>query len=190
VIKKADKSDIQYIIDLHLSSFDKNHFSAVFSKEMLERYLENLLELNDLNLVFYNGEQKELLGYVIAGYNSQEAVNKFIKKNYFAVILTLIKNPRFLSEKVGEISEKIFGTKYRKKSKCRLYLIAVNQNYKGKGIGKQLINYLENEIRKKGLNLYGLSVRKDNKEAIGFYNQNGYKVEFENSKSIYYIKEI
>ena len=55
---------------------------------------------------------------------------------------------------------------------------------------KQLINYMENEIRKKGLNFYGLSVRKDNKDAIGLYNQNGYKVEFENSKSIYYIKEI
>jgi len=157
---------------------------------MLGKYFENLIELNDFNFVFYNDEQKELLGYVIAGYNSQEAVNKFIKKNYFAVILTLIINPRFLSEKVAEFSEKIFGTKYRKKAKCRLYLIAVNQNYKGRGIGKQLINYLENEIRKKGLNLYGLSVRNDNKDAIGFYNHNGYKVEFENSKSIYYIKEI
>ena len=190
MIKKADKSDIQNIIDLHLISFNKNHFSAVFSKEMLKRYFENLLELNDFTLVFYDDDHNELLGYVIAGFNSQEAVNKFIKKNYFAVIFTLIKNPRFLSEKVSEVSEKIFGTKYQKKAKCRLYLIAVNQKYKGKGIGKQLINYLENEIRKKGLNLYGLSVRKDNKEAIGFYNQNGYKVEFENSKSIYYIKEI
>jgi ribosomal protein S18 acetylase RimI-like enzyme len=190
VIKKADKSDIQNIIDLHLSSFDKNHFSAVFSKKMLEQYFENLLELNEFNLVFYNDEQKVLLGYVIAGYNSQEAVNHFIKKNYFAVIFTLIKNPRFLSEKVSEVNQKIFGTKYQKKAKCRLYLIAVNQNYKGKGIGKQLINYLENEIREKGLNLYGLSVRKDNIDAIGFYNQNGYKVEFENSKSIYYIKEV
>jgi len=190
VIKKADKSDIQNIINVHLSSFDKNHFSAVFSKEMLERYFENLLELNDFNFVFYNDEQKELLGYVIAGHNSQKAVNNFIKKNYFAVTLTLIKNPGFLSEKIDEVIGKIFKTKNQKKAKCGLYIIAVNQNYKGKGIGKQLINHLENEFRKKGLNLYGLSVRKDNKNAIGFYNQNGYKVTFENSKSIYYIKEI
>ena len=190
MIKKADKSDIPSIIDLHLSSFDKNHFSAVFSKEMLELYFENLLELNDFNLVFYDDDHNELLGYIIAGYNSQEAVNQFIKKNYLLVILTLIKNPRFISEKVSEVSEKIFGSKNKKNARCRLYLIAVNQNYKGVGIGKQLINVLENEIRKKGLNLYGLSVRKDNKDAIGFYNQNGYKVEFENSKSIHYIKEI
>jgi ribosomal protein S18 acetylase RimI-like enzyme len=190
VIKKADISDIQNIIDLHLSSFDKNHFSAVFSKEMLERYFKNLLVLNDFNYVFYNDEQKELLGYVIAGFNSQEAVNKFIKKNYFSVVLTLLKNPKFLSEKVSEVGEKIFGKEIVKKAKCRLYLIAVNEHYKGKGIGKQLINHLENEIRKTGLNLYGLSVRKDNEEAIGFYNQNGYEVEFENSKSIYYIKNI
>jgi ribosomal protein S18 acetylase RimI-like enzyme len=190
VIKKADKSDIKNIIDLHLTSFNKNHFSAVFTKEMLERYFENLLELNDFNLVFYDDEHNELLGYVIAGYSSKEAVNKFIRENYFTVILTLIKNPRFLSEKIHEVSEKILGTKYSKKAKCRLYLIAVNQNYKGKGIGKQLINFLENELRKKGLNIYGLSVRKDNKDAIGFYNQNGYKVEFENSKSIFYKKEI
>jgi ribosomal protein S18 acetylase RimI-like enzyme len=190
VIKKADISDIQNIINLHLSSFDRNHFSAVFSKKMLEKYFENLLELNEFNFVFYNDEQKELLGYVIAGFNSQEAVNKFIKKNYFSVILTLLKNPKFLSEKVSEIVEKIFGKEIIKKAKCRLYLIAVNEHYKGKGIGKQLINHLENEIRKSGLNLYGLSVRKDNKKAIGFYNKNGYEVEFENSKSIYYIKNI
>jgi len=190
VIKKANKSDIQKIIDLHLSSFDKNHFSAVFSKKMLEKYFENLLDLNDFNFVFYSDDKNELLGYVIAGYNSQESVNKFIKKNYFAVIFTLVKNPKFLSEKISEVGKKIFGTSYEKKAKCRLYLIAVNRKYKGKGIGKQLINHLENEIRKTGLNLYGLSVRKDNKEAIGFYNQNGYEVEFENSKSIYYIKEI
>jgi ribosomal protein S18 acetylase RimI-like enzyme len=189
VIKKANKSDIQNIIDLHLSSFDKHHFSSVFTEKMLEKYFDDLLELNDFNFVFYD-DQKELLGYVIAGYNAQEAVDKFIRKNYFTVILTLIKNPRFLSEKVGEVGEKIFGTKFQMKAKCRLYLIAVNQKFKGKGIGKQLINYLENEIRTNGLNLYGLSVRKDNQEAIGFYNQNGYKVEFENSKSIYYLKEI
>lgn len=190
MIRKADKSDIQNIIDLHLSSFNKNHFSAVFSKKMLRRYFENLLDLNDFNFVYYNDDKNELLGYVIAGYNSQEAVNKFIKNNYFAVLITLIKNPRFLSEKVSEVYEKIFGTKLDKKAKCRLYLIAVNEHYKGRGIGKQLINYLENAILKQGLNLYGLSVRKDNEEAIGFYNRNGYEIEYENSKSIFYIKNI
>ena len=190
MIKKAEKSDIQNIINVHLNSFDKNHFSAVFSKEMLRKYFEILIELNDFNFVLYNDEHKELLGYIIAGHYSQRAVNNFIKKNYSAVILTFIKNPGFLSEKVSEVIGKIFRTKNPPKAKCGLYIIAVNRNYKRQGIGKKLINHLEKEIREKGLKLYGLSVRKENKEAIGFYNKNGYEVEFENSKSIYYLKKV
>ena len=50
--------------------------------------------------------------------------------------------------------------------------------------------FYRKQVKIDDMDAYSLSVRKDNVEAISFYNQNGYKVEFENSKSIYYIKEI
>jgi ribosomal protein S18 acetylase RimI-like enzyme len=156
---------------------------------MLQKYFATLLASNEFNYVYYSDEG-ELLGYVIAGFKAREAVNKFTNDNLMSLLITLIRNPEFAYEKIIEICDRVFGSKNYLKAKCRLYLIAVNDKYKGKGIGKKLILHLEDELRRYGLNIYGLSVRKNNDEAIMFYNSNGYKVEFENTKSIYYIKSI
>ena len=60
----------------------------------------------------------------------------------------------------------------------------VNNNFKKENLFYRRLVEIED------MDAYSLAVRKNNKGAIGFYNQNGYKVEFENSISIYYIKEI
>ena len=190
MIKSAKVDDIDNIITLHLRSFGRNHFSAVFSKRMLEKYFVLLLSMNEFNFVYYSEDSSLLLGYVIAGNKSQDAVNKFTEENFWHLIFTLIKNPKFIMEKIHEIITRIRGDRNERKAACRLYLIGVNDEYKGQGIGKKLVNHLEEELRKSGIINYGLSVRKDNKEAIRFYDKSGYSVEYEDAKSIYYLKEI
>jgi ribosomal protein S18 acetylase RimI-like enzyme len=69
-------------------------------------------------------------------------------------------------------------------------LIAVRDEDKGKGVAKKLISYLEQELIQDGIKDYGLSVRKGNVEAIGFYNKNEYIIEFQKSNSIYYYKKL
>lgn len=185
MIKKAKRSDIDNIIHLHLETFGKNHFSTTFTGKMLKRYFELLLAMNEFNFVFYSDDGHALLGYVIAGFNSQHAISQFTKEKFWLLILTLIKNPKFISEKLIELINRD-----SRKVKCRLYLIGIDNNSKGKGIGRELVNHLETELIKNGINEYGLSVRKDNTEAIGFYNKCGYSVEYENAKSIFYVKKI
>jgi ribosomal protein S18 acetylase RimI-like enzyme len=190
MIRKANVSDIDKIIDLHLDSFSDSHFSVLFSRKMLAKYFIKLLEDNIYSYVCYNESQSEVLGYVITGFKTKEAVASFTKENRIALLITLIKNPRFLIEKLIELFQKSFRIDYKGKAKCRLYLIAINNNYKGKGIGKELILFLERQLKKDHINTYGLSVRKDNKSAIDFYRSQSYEAEFENSKSIYYKKTI
>jgi len=189
MIKKAEEKDISNIIQVHIDSFGKNHFSAVFSKSMLKRYFELLLSMNEFNFVYYEDDNNTLLGYIIAGYKSHIAVNNFTKENYWYLIFTLIRNPKFITEKVIELFNRKITKRKERKSKCRLYLIGVNKIYKGKGIGKTLVNHLEEELEKNGIISYGLSVRKDNTEAIKFYEKSGYLVEYKDAKSIYYLKE-
>ena len=189
MIRKAEEIDIDNIIQLHLKTFRKNHFSALFSKRMLRRYFQLLLSLNKYNFVLY-ADNNTLLGYIIAGYKSRDAVNIFTKEYILQLIYILLRNPKFISEKVNELLTKNRKTRDEKRSKCRLYLIGVNNNFKGKGIARSLVNNLEIELKKNEINIYGLSVRKDNVEAIRFYNKSGYSIEHEDAKSIYYSKEI
>jgi len=190
MIREAVKSDIDKIIKLHLSSFSDSHFSVRFTGKMLEKYFIKLLEANKYSFVYYNETNDELLGYVITGFQTKDAVKRFTKENRASLFLTLIRNPGFLIEKVIELFEEKFKAESKEMTKCRLYLIAINNDHKNKGIGKELIRFLEARLLKDHITEYGLSVRKNNKNAIHFYNRRGYEIEFENSKSIYYKKLI
>lgn len=190
MIRQAGMGDIDNIINLHLRSFGKNHFSAIFNKNLLNKYFSKLIRMNEYCFVYYNDEENELQGYLIAGFYTDKAVNSFTKENLFPLFITLLKNPLFIPEKITESFKRVSGKTEKKRAKCRLYLISVDEKYKGRGIGNEISKHFENELKKDGIDVYGLSVRKDNKSAIGFYNKYGYTLDFTNSKSIYYLKNI
>lgn len=76
------------------------------------------------------------------------------------------------------IEDKIVGfVTYKKQSTyCQIGLIAVNPNFQGKGIGRQLINEVENTLYKKGINTLRIPTQLENKEACFFYKKIGYKI--------------
>jgi len=190
MIRRAGIEDINNIIDLHLRSFGKNHFSAILNKKLLKNYFTKLITMNKYCFVFYETDENKLQCYLIAGFNTDEAVSSFTKENLMPLFLTLLKNPSFIPEKIIELFKNVFGKTKNKRTKCRLYIISVDERCKGRGIGNEITKHLEYELRKDGIDVYGLSVRKDNKSAIGFYKKSGYTFDFENSKSIYYLKNI
>src|SRR3989344_3865439 len=52
----------------------------------------------------------------------------------------------------------------------------VNQEYRNKGIGKELLNFIEKYARKIKLKRIKLDVLADNNTAINFYNKRKYKI--------------
>jgi ribosomal protein S18 acetylase RimI-like enzyme len=189
MIRKINENDISKIIELHLNSFTKDHFSTAFSIDLLQKYFSKMIACNEYCSVCYDNSEEELLGYVIAGFNTGKAVSDFTKENKSALMITLLKNPRFLLEKLNTLLYKLVN-KNKEKINCRLFLIAVCKHYKGEGIGRKMIAYFEDQLRNSNVKEYGLSVRKENVRAIKFYNNGGYVVESESPKSISYKKEI
>jgi len=54
--------------------------------------------------------------------------------------------------------------------------IAVKSNWRKKGIGTKLANFLINDFQKKGIKSVFLHVREKNREAISFYQKLGFKI--------------
>ena len=57
-----------------------------------------------------------------------------------------------------------------------VYHLAVRKDHRGKGIGRQLMQALEERLRSKGCLKYYLLVTKTNEEAISFYESLGSEV--------------
>jgi len=187
IIRNLQFSDISEVSKLHIRAFPIDHFTSHFPIKLLLRYFQSLNCDNRFNYVIYNENESLLLGYLIAGDNVQAILSKFKRSNFFNVFLVLLKNPKFLLEKNLLLIQKFL---FPKKSKAlfRVFVFVTNPDFQRKGIGKLLIKRLEQDLRKNGLNFYGLSVRINNFEAINFYKKNSFVKEFSLSKSVYFIK--
>jgi ribosomal protein S18 acetylase RimI-like enzyme len=184
-IRPIEKKDIPAIASLHKNSFDKTHFTSFFSYELLNRYINTLIEFNPYSYLVEEGGR--ILGYLIGGNHTESALNYFLKNNYLKIILILLLHPRFIVEKIRSVILKIKKVKVSS-AEYKIYIIATIPEAQGRGIGKALINIFETELKKNGINEYGLSVRELNINAISFYENNNFIKVNKIYKSLYYKK--
>jgi hypothetical protein len=80
-IIQIEEKDVPAIALVHKKSFDKTHFTAFFSPELLKRYIKTQIDYNSHSYLVEEGGR--ILRYLI-GVNRKEAVlNNFSKNNYF-----------------------------------------------------------------------------------------------------------
>jgi ribosomal protein S18 acetylase RimI-like enzyme len=189
LIRQAKISDATAIAALHLIAYHKDHFTAHFPQKLLKEYFETLIRSSNYNYVYYETTYNVLLGYIIAGQNTADVVSRFANSHLLSIILVLIKNPKFIFEKINDLLGKIKKLNLTA-ADFRVQVYVTNPKHQRKGVGTGLMSILENDLKKSSIKAYGLSVRQNNADAISFYEKSGFKVENKTKKSIYLIKEL
>lgn len=185
---KSDSMTIKKLVKLHKQLFDKDHFTATFSEDLLQDYFNLLLASSMFKYAAV--VDNEYVGYLIGGAKLDNVLSDFSKKYFFRLIYHLLMNPKFIKEKIQDFSIKVFSYNQKSSAQMRLFLIAAKHSEEIKGVGKKLIQHFEQNLLENNINVYGLSVRKHNAKAIDFYIQHGFIEEFRIPKSIYFIKHL
>lgn len=179
-------SDLENVARVHKLAYKKDHFTSRFSPGLLKKFYETILQYNPYCYILETGSATG--GFIVAGEKTNYAVSRFTKEHMLQVGLTLLLNPVFLKNKLlGMLGKK---DSFVSKAPLRLLSIAINPEMQSKGAGKTLITYFENELVSKGEKQYGLSVHKNNSQAISFYNKTGFSVEHDTGEAYYYIKHL
>ncbi|MEH6799077.1 MAG: N-acetyltransferase [Halopseudomonas sabulinigri] len=177
------------IAEIHYGAYSTSHFTSNFDSLMLKRYYTCLIENSDLSLVSVT--DNEIDGFIVAGYNVGRGVAQFVKSYRLSVIRVFLSNPKFLAEKfLSFISKLKASNESTELSKFRLMSIAVNPKTQSKGVGSQMLLSFESILQMRGIKSYGLSVRKKNARAVGFYIRNDFSVQKETKDSIYFSKAV
>lgn len=187
-VRYINLKDIKSVSRLYKIAFDRSYLSVHYSIGLLIKYFELLINHNKYCYVAETGDQ--IVGFLIGGFKTQEAVKEFLDKNRKTVYLYVLFNPKFLFIRLNKILRSFFNKNPVSKEKLRLFIIAIHPHFTNKGIGKQLILRFENDIKIDGFNSYGLFVRVKNVNAIEFYNKRGFTCEFKNHNQYSYIKYI
>ncbi len=187
VINNAKIEDAKSLAVLHKLAFGKIHFTTSFSISLLSKYFENLVAKMKYGIVIKDND--DIIGYLFAGKNVGQIINNFLKANFLQVFFYLLRNPRFIPEKILELFSKFSSKKKNIVNEISLFLIAVDTRLERKGIGKELIYHFEELVKRNSEKSYTLSVRKNNQQAIDFYLKNKFVQIESDEKSIKFKKE-
>lgn len=88
-------------------------------------------------------------------------------------------------------NEKIVGiiSGYVNCDNAYVSIFIVKEGYRGKSIGKHLLNYFQNKATQNDVQILKLEVRKINTNAIGFYNHFGFNITKEATEESYYMEK-
>ncbi len=182
------KNRLEQIAKIHFSAYSSDHFTSGFGFDKLIEYNFRLIEASDLSVVAV--DNNVVLGFIIAGEKVSAGVSKFTQENRGWLMLQLIRRPSILLTKImGIIKTKIY-TSQPSKAKFRLLSIATKPGSQSKGVGKEMLHFLEQELLRRGIGCYGLSVKNKNQGAIQFYERHGFVKEKEYLGSLYYFKQL
>jgi ribosomal protein S18 acetylase RimI-like enzyme len=178
--------EAEEIAAIHACAYSNTHFTSGFPLKKLALYNQILIKYSDL--AFFVVESGRVVGFVIAGTNLSAGVNKFVRQNFFWLILHIVRRPKIFIDKTFSFLQSKFKTTRASQATFRLLSIAVSPEVQSKGIGLKMLVFLERELLIRNITCYGLSVKNNNLRAIGFYERNGFVLEQKSLGSSYYLK--
>lgn len=167
---------------IELNGFEKTHCETkvVFYKNLFDfQPISNqVVELSEIN---YSLNELNLLAFESGNHSRFKQDNKIDNRKFEELYELWVKNSInksfadevfiYLHETIiaGFVTFKVVG------DYAVIGLIAVSKAFQGKGIGKELLFKVENELLIKGINELRIPTQEENHQACGFYEKLGYK---------------
>ncbi len=196
-INLSQTSDLGKIAKCHKSAFPaalSSKLGGNFIKSMLSWYIDD-----ERGVLFHIEEQDVVMGYVggiivkepgkpgaatsITQHSFKQFMRSFIVRPYLILHPDNLRRVSFIGRnillKIGLIgknkSQVVTHLQEKFEPSLGLVVIAVSNEFQGKGLGSKLLKEFEHQALKKDLRKVILSVKISNQKAIAAYNRNGWK---------------
>jgi len=169
---------------IHKENYPKSHFSSHIPITVLNDLYFSYFRKMTIYLATFEDEN---CGFIIGGDKSHLNYN-FSFRCILSIISTYLQNPKFGLKKL--FIPYMFDASSMNIPNFRIFSICVVSKFSKKGIGRTLLNTIENEFRSKSIQKYGLSVKYFNKEALLFYLKNHFNVSHVSGENIYLDKHL
>lgn len=183
--RNAMYDDVERIVEIHINSFE-GFFLTFLGPKFLRLLYIGFIDKGVLRVAVVDSN---VIGFSAGTEQPDVFFSNLRKEKWFSFFLAaapgLIKKPSLVIKKLyGAIFYKGDSVE-RLNNSFLLSSLAVDPHYEGKGIGKFLINDL-NEILSENRNsetVYLITDRNENDSVLGFYNKCGFSIESEFKQS-------
>ena len=180
-IRFINKHEIVQVVSIHKKAFNDFFLTQLGDKFLWLYYYSVSNNKNGILIGYYEGEN--LLGFSGATTLSRGFYKTLVKDNFvkfaFIGIKLIFTKPNSLLRILKNFSKSDISIR-DDGNYAELLSIGVNPGIQGRGIGKQLLSELENQLVKNEIKQLSLTTDYyKNDKAIGFYKSMGYEIMYE-----------
>lgn len=180
-LRKVKLTDVDQLVIIHKEAFP-DFFLTSLGEKFLKNYYYYSLKTKGSIAVCVENDHREIQGFAVGCLESAGFHKRVFLKSPIIFILSImtafIKSPKVLLRLLKNFEKK--ASDNDDKNYSELLSIAVKPEYKGRGLGKVLLNEFEKKIL--GFNGKKIALTTDvsnNQGVIAFYESNGYTKAFE-----------
>lgn len=173
------ESDLTEVSELHYKSLPG--IPTSIGIDYIKLLYQLLLKYNNLHICYVCVEDKKIQGVITVSRDikkTHQLLNKLLFNPH--IIFILISNIVFGYISIKDIFyRKLFELKAERilpMKTVSIFTIYVNDKYRGKGIGKKLIQTVIKELKNKMIVDIYVDSRKENKNALDFYKSAGFNI--------------
>lgn len=172
MITKLGLKDNSAIARIHADSL-KGDFLPSLGEEFLTHLYAGIIA-NPHNICIGDKSGGKVNAFLVGTADVGLFLRKALLSNFFSLSIAMIKRLLLNPKLLGNLIETLTYTSKENGPKSELVVIAVKNEFQGKGLGANLIRSLEREYKKRGIDIYKLTVHAD-KKAVDFYKHLGFK---------------
>ena len=170
-VKKISADDLQAVVNLHFQALTESLLNN-FSRQFVQIAYQSLIN-NPANLSLLVKKNDHVVGYLIVLFNASSQIRKIAADNLFVFVKEGIKAvSRTPSLLIKAIDAKALFEPHDPETGPELKFIAVDENFRSKGIGTKMLSVLSKKLSQMEVEHYCLATKKDNRLSNKFYINN------------------
>lgn len=176
--RDATIKDSDQIVDIHIQSF-KNFFLTTLGRQFLITFYKSFIKSNEAVTVVSYDESGDLTGFAMGSVRAAGFYKRLLLTNIMCFSIEtarlLFKNPGAIIRLTRNLTKS--GEKETNRDYSELLSISTLPEFKGQGVGNQLLEAFESRVKEKSG--YFISLTTDyynNEDVVRFYTRCGYKV--------------
>ncbi len=177
MITFAGEKHIPNIVDIHCASLPDD-FLPQLGRKFLENTFYPAVVASDQAALIVELDKESVTGFIIVTQDSGQFLSDIIKNNFWQFAWTGLRSSlrsfKYLRKNIEIVISSVFSKESHPAGE--IYIIAVDQNNRGKGIGARLVDAAREYLKEHHIDAIKIKTLTSNVDWIGHFRKAGWKV--------------
>ena len=178
MILPATDAHIPQVVTIHCASLPGDFLPQLGANFLQKTFYPAVIASNQAKLFIESNPEGDVAGFIIVTLDSGKFLSRVIKDHFWSFAATGIRSSLRSFKHFKKNVEILYTSLFSKDTHPagEIYIIAVDESLRGKGIGARLVNAAKDYLQQNGIPAIKIKTLTSNVEWIGYFKKSGWMV--------------